>query len=60
MIAKIKYALNPLLWSELYRDYLIGFAVKNGSNYVAAEEIVREVFFTATNPCDRDLGPCGE
>ncbi len=60
MITKTKYTLNPHLWSELYRDYLIGFALKKVSDYGAAEDLVQETFLSAWNARERFRGECNE
>ncbi len=60
MITRTKHALNPLLWSELYREYLIGFALKKVSDYGSAEDLVQETFLSAWNARERFRGECNE
>ncbi len=60
MKTKAKHSLNPLLWSDLYREYLIGFALKKISDYGAAEDLVQETFLSAWSARERFRGECNE
>ena len=60
MITKAKHTLEPLLWSDLYRDYLLRFALKKVSDYGAAEDLVQDTFLSAWNARERFRGDCNE
>ena len=57
---KTIHTLEPLQWSDLYREYLMRFALQKISDYGTAEDLVQDTFLSAWNARERFRGECNE
>ncbi|MBY0462999.1 MAG: sigma-70 family RNA polymerase sigma factor [Alphaproteobacteria bacterium] len=52
--------LNPNVWTDLYADYLYGFALVRINNIELAKDLVQETFLSALERVDSFQGLCSE
>ncbi|NNE93842.1 MAG: sigma-70 family RNA polymerase sigma factor [Verrucomicrobiales bacterium] len=52
--------LEPSRWDELYREYLIRFALQRVSDFGTAEDLVQDTFLSAWNGRKNFRGACHE